>query len=204
MLTCVPLLTCVPFQSLCRNEVFQLQEQLQSWRCDAKKNGIPFFAFTLMRNPLSEFLSIYNYFCIYLGKLKHVDCPKPWTVDGMMSISPDNPQTRWLVHGTTLFLGGSKGERTFQKPLSVNSSQLSRIMEFHFDWVGTLESFDETLSVFRILGIKFVNAKKYQASGFNKITKDGINKTVISSIDIKLLEDKALYSWAQSRYRMLI
>ena len=157
-----------------------------------------------MRKPLSAYLSIYNYFCIFLGKLKHVDCPQPWTVDGMMSISPDNPQTRWLIHGTTLFLGGNEGEKTFHKPLSVNSSQLSRIMEFHFDWVGTLESFDETLSVFRFLGIKFMNAKKNQPFGFSKITKDDMNKTVISSIDKKLCEDEALYSWAQSRYRMSV
>lgn len=76
-------------------------------------------------------------------------------------------------------------------------------MNFHFDWVGTLEKFDETLSLFRFLGLNFMNEQKNQAFGFRKITKDDLNKSVMSTIDEKLLEDEALYSWAQSRYRML-
>ena len=180
--------------------VFQLQEHLQEWRRNANRNGIPFFVFTMVRKALDEYLSVYNYFCIFLGKLKHVTCPEPWTVDGMLSTSPDNPQTRWLIHGTTLFLGGKAGVDTTQIPVTTSSSQLLKIMEFHLNWVGTLERFNETLSVFRSMGIQFVNSRKNQAIGFKKITKNEINKTTLSFIEGKLLEYKRLYSWARKRY----
>jgi len=156
-----------------------------------------------LRNPLDEYLSIYNYFCIFLGKSKHVDCPGPYTVDGMISLSPDNPQTRWLTHGTTLFLGGVEGIDTLQISVTNTSSQLSKLMEFHFDWVGTLERFNETLSLFQFLGINFMNTKKNQAFGFKKITKGEMNQTMLSTVDEKLVEDKYLYSWAQKRYGMM-
>ena len=72
------------------------------------------------------------------------------------------------------------------------SSQLLKNMELHLDWVGTLERFNEKLSVFCSVGIQFVNSRKNQAIGFKKITQNEMNKTTISFIEGKLLEDKLL------------
>ena len=151
-----------------------------------KRNGIPFFVFTMVRKALDEYLSIYNYFCIFLvGKLKHATCPEPWSM-ACYSTSPNNPQTRWLIHGTI------SGVDTTQIPMTNSSSQLLKNMELHLDWVGTLERFNEKLSVFCSVGIQFVNSWKNQAIGFKKITQNEMNKTTLSFIEGKLLEDKLL------------
>ena len=46
----------------------QLSNTLGKWRELAKKNGVPFFAFTLVREPISWYQSFYNFFVTKVGQ----------------------------------------------------------------------------------------------------------------------------------------
>lgn len=177
--------------------VVPLEKSLRKWRRNAAANNVPFFVFTVMRNPLPAYISIYNFFCIFLSKKQYVNCPGPHGVDHMHRVSPDNPQARWLCYGTTMFEGGN-----YSLPIDdcTAGGQLERVMLKHFDHVGLQRNMTKTSEVFQKIGINLkLKRKNRTPKGFKFVTKEEINATMMNYINKRLAEDNHLFVITQRR-----
>lgn len=183
--------------------VVAMEEELNSWRANAKMNRIPFFVFTIVRNPYDAYISFYNFFCIFLSKLGKVSCPGPHSVEHMIEISPDNPQARWLCYATTLDVVGVKeGEESHKLPVQKCLPRLFDIVGAQLNWVGTQNRMDETVGVLRTMGLKdWPYIKNNHPHGFKTVQKNEINKKSQKLIMSKLSIDQQLFTWAIKRYQ---
>jgi len=48
----------------------ELEPYLQAFRQQSKETGVPFFAFTLLRNALAEQVSFFNYYFLHPGDVR--------------------------------------------------------------------------------------------------------------------------------------
>jgi len=183
--------------------VVAMEMELNSWRAHAKLNEIPFFVLTIVRDPYDAYISFYNFFCIFLSKAGHVLCPGPHSVEHMIEISPDNPQTRWLCYATTLDKVGSKaGEERHKLPVQECLPRLFDIVGAQFDWIGTQKRMIETVGVLRTMGLKdWPLINNNHPHGFKTVQKQEIDEKSKKLITSKLLIDQQLFTWANARYQ---
>jgi len=174
---------------------------LVKWRENAQRNNIPFFNFMIMRDPLDAYLSIYNYFCIFLQKNKSVKCPPPHTVDSMIAYSPDNPQSRWLCHATTLKLNEENGEFT-SKDIHECGDVLMDLVKLEFDWVGNMRELSDTVTLFNSMGIPFESINKNNPKGFKKIERKDLNETAVKILRSKLSLDQQLMDYVDQFFTL--
>lgn len=176
-----------------------LEQQIVDWRAKAEANGIPFFVFTMIRDPLDAYLSTFNFFCIYLAKGKYVNCPGPWTVDRMKEVSPDNPQSRWLCDGITMNFD--------QKPLApiheICQPNLIPMMQRSFDWVGDMNRFSETWMVIEsMLGVPLPRAHSNKVNGVEKISRADLTAEDHEYFKKELAADAELVDWVARTYTL--
>jgi len=184
------------------DSLVKMHEDLTVWRKNAKENNIPFFVFTVVRDPVETYLSFYNYFCVKLHKERQVDCNPPWTVDHMISISPDNPQTRWLCHATGAVLVNN--ETTLPPPIEEDlyCSNVMDIIKTHFNWIGSKHRIKDTLAVFLEMGIHIHNARENPNRVSGKISVSEMDDNSIEIIRTKLKKDQELFDWAVSTFTL--
>jgi len=173
-----------------------LEASLKSWRQNAADIGLPFFVFTIMRDPLALYISTYNYFCIFLGKANKLDCPGPYGVDNMLEIAPDNPQGRWLCHGTIMFEG-----EDHNRPIvdCVMNGTLDRVIFENFDHIGFQEKTGKTVQIFKRMGIN-IELKRVNKSPHGMevlVSKKKINSTALTFIQRRLTVDEHLLATAK-------
>ena len=183
-----------------------MTNDLTRWRQDASRNHIPFFVFTILRDPIDTYISIFNYFCIYLHKARHVNCTIPkFDATGMLQISPDNPISRWFCYGTTLDLGrdNKNGATDGNSPSSNNINNVEKqcppkdLLELfytHFDWIGKKGAMKHTSAVLQTIGIpNFGITRANQVRGIKSfIDRQKLNQTLLERIQTKVILDKQL------------
>jgi len=113
-----------------------MAEHINEWRKKSNKNSRPFFAFTLLRNPVDFSVSYFNYF--------HYGCSEPWCDVQYDDASEDNLiksidrhsnlQCFFLLHD----LHASFYERC--KPTETECNTIYQILKESLDWVGTTEN----------------------------------------------------------------
>jgi len=178
------------------------KDDLARWRRNANENNIPFFVFTVMRDPVTLYVSIFNFFCIYLHKATRVYCPPPHDINRMREISSDNPQARWYCFGTTLALT-AKEKLSNTKPINDCASNLPDLMKVHFDWIGIFASLKETCAVFQSMGINLGIVHKNGVTGIKSVIKKrALNTTVIDEIQKEVTVDLELHAWAKSTFTL--
>jgi hypothetical protein len=176
-------------------------DDLVKWRADAKENNIPFFVFTVLREPVEAFISFFNYFCILLGKAGHVQCPLPHDFNKMIEISPDNPQARWLCFATTLSLNEKNNDQL--ESFDSCASRLPDMMDSNFDWIGIKSRLKDTSAVFDTMGIALGWAYKNnikKLAGFQK--KKNFSTKEMETVENLLNEDSKMYRRADSFYTL--
>ncbi len=182
--------------------VYEMIDDIQIWRENAKKNNIPFFVFTILREPIDAYISTFNYFCIYSMKRGDLDCPLPHDFDHMWAISRDNTQSRYLCYATVLNLVGSRREATEDKSIEEGCGDIVKLVEENMDWVGIMSEFKDTLGIFLSMGIDLGFYHKNKAQGFEKINKRNFNETQTEMVNSRLSEDRRLVDWARKTYTL--
>lgn len=186
------------FLCFCNYTVAEMVDDIDRWRKNAKANGIPFFVFSIMRDPLGAYISIFNFFCAFLGKAGHVDCKGAYDVNHMIEVSPDNPQSRWMCYATTLMLG-SRYESTKDKTID-ECGDLIGMLKRGMDWIGILSRFTDTIKLFELMGINLGNAKKNVKKG--AIKKKDLSLEAMKVITTKLTHDEHMLSWVETNYTL--
>ena len=111
--------------------LLQLAPQLRTWKEAAKKQGIPFFTFTLLRDTVDHAVSFFNYFHVF-GDPRF---PKMnGTIDNLRQNIQNNPQCTYLY----------KGEKALRRDIinvtEDHCDQVLQTMEEVMDWVGDTKS----------------------------------------------------------------
>jgi len=180
--------------------LYELIDDIRTWRSNAEKNNVPFFVFTMVRDPLDTYISIYNYFCKILGQQNYTNCPPPYTIDNMIEISRDNPQSRYLCYATVLNVIGSRRDATDSISMKQGCGDIIQLVEENMDWVGTLENIKVTLGLFASmginLGIKHLNKVRMNFSA-NQMSQTTLDTTVAA-----LSEDRRLFEWVSKTYTL--
>jgi hypothetical protein len=112
------------------NPVRILFPQLKQWREIAQANGVPFFAFTMHREPLSFSVSFFNYFWVQNRRVNG-------TLENFHKHLSHNPQCDYLVQGA------SRGGRDMK-----NASQCFTGYDEMFevmDWISPTPTFDKEI-----------------------------------------------------------
>ena len=119
-------------------------QKLPEWRTSLASVGIKVFAFTMLREPLSWYISAFNFLCVQgtsaCGDTKH-------SHQGLVDSASSNPQCSFFMHGWSIpFLEQDKDH----PPVKPNECRIvSQQLKRNFDWVGTTENFEETMTVMR-------------------------------------------------------
>jgi len=119
-------------------------QKLPEWRTSLASVGIKVFAFTMLREPLSWYISAFNFLCVQGTS----ECGETAiSHNGLVDSASPNPQCSFFMHGWSIpFLEQDKDH----PPVTSNECyRIRQQLKRNFDWVGTTENFEETMTVMR-------------------------------------------------------
>ncbi|CAJ1970010.1 unnamed protein product [Cylindrotheca closterium] len=144
---------------------YNLRQRLARWRQVAKRNQVPVFFFTVVRDPIAFAISHFNYFHVDVRNpsFEHVNA----TQENFLRFSLHNPQCQFLFKGeasmrkqlnkrktkeTSAKLddsADSESSNPFNASAIISSDECSKVQDQMlelFDWIGTTETLsNETL-----------------------------------------------------------
>jgi len=178
----------------------ELKSRLTTWRTRAEEKNVPFFVFTIMREPLSWLLSCFNFFCLQIAM--YTKCKATATVEGILSEARSDPQSRWFCFMHTIMALPDQGNDNMEDcPLDLQE-QLTQYM----DWVGFTERYNETMTVLkRILpegSTKSFAVRNKTNKRFKKIDSSMLNETVTKHLQEIMSRDYKLYHGLQQAFRL--
>jgi len=184
---------------------YEMIDDIRTWRSNAEKNNVPFFVFTMVRDPFDTYISTYNFFCKILGQNNYTNCPPPHTIDNMIEISRDNPQSRYLCYATILNIAGSRRNATESISMKEGCGDIAQLVEENMDWVGTLENIKVTLDLFASMGIH-LDIQHLKRAQKNKSRQNfplkKMNQTILDTIVAASSEDRRLFEWVNKTYTL--
>lgn len=179
-----------------------LYEQMSHWRLIAARKNVPFFVFSVVRDPLKTALSTFNFFCFELRR--YTKCQANATSDHLMKLVKPDPQTRWLCKTSLTF---ESNYTIPAKPINVHSEgsyypvkcpNLQGKIAAQMDWMGRLENFDETVSLLQNVGIPIVMQKKNPTKRRHILLQQSdLSNTEIKTIRNSLKHDADLYRFSE-------
>jgi len=175
-----------------KNPTFSEQyTKIKRWRDRAASINMPFFVFSISRDPIDTQISIFNFFCIQLDK--YVKCGVPHTIEGLLKKCPPDPQTRWLCHSSETFTAGD-----------LDCPHLHEQIIDQMDWMGTMEKIDQTYDVINqvMYPHKLHNIKKNKGRIHDGVSRKNLDKTMIRRLEESTNVDATLYRMVKDRYRM--
>jgi hypothetical protein len=118
----------------------ELEPMLREWKAHAETTAIPFFSFTLLRDPLDFSVSFFNFFHVYgdprFGPQLQATLPN------LQKTLPWNPQCLYLIRGERPFFRPDK----YYNATPPDCEQVAHVMDKVLDWVGdTSQLSNETL-----------------------------------------------------------
>lgn len=204
-----------------------LYPKLRRWKASFRRRGIPFFAFTVIREPLSHLLSAFNFICIQNRRCHrfrrviqqqlanrsrrfHHD-NAIGGVDDLLLLSHPNLQCRYFVRQ---WLALAFDDEDDGAPTADECQTVYRDMTEFFDWVGRVEAFEDTLRVLQgVLGGRRWNLTTHDDGGGRRnktpqhlpgIVRDGdLTRDVRDRIYANLVDlDVSLYARVQRDYTL--
>jgi hypothetical protein len=180
----------------------QVREDLLKWRAMAQVRNIPFFAFTVLREPLSFALSHFNY---YYASRKGQDTryffvENP-TEEDFLRLSLPNPQCLFCVHTEEAYY---QSYREKGKPIHVPIEGCAAVYDSfatELDWVGTMESLsDETFPIVEhVAHVKF-HRSTVRNKSHDKIRRENLKDSTIKYIRNITSFDLDMYQRAQADF----
>ena len=180
--------------------VIDLQDQLKLWRDEAAKNSIPFFVFSMVREPIPYAVSIYEWRCIFHPNRKNrASCGQynDETEESLRVLARTNPQISWFV---SYAKGGL--DKQWEAPCRKDLEGTWDALLSNVEWVGRTETHNETLYVVEeILGrwdIEWVHTHKFPA----KLHAHNLTNFTKSFIQERSDLDQELYDRVQASFKL--
>jgi hypothetical protein len=162
-----------------------LHPLLQRWRADAARHETSFFTFTLIREPVSFYMSYFNYF--WTDQCK-VYCDRPIqaaTEENLLATAVPNHQALWLT----------RDSHDKNQPVTKAEFQsVQTLMQQDLDWIGTTEEMQtSTLPL-----LSYMLAQKFTSSlpAFNRMAhKAGLKRKGLSEDTLKKMRELAPFDF---------
>ena len=184
----------------------KLDELVSDWRCTAAKNSVPFFAFTLVREPVSFSQSYFMFF-------HQKDCNLTWCETELYDATQENLRKSVKKdRQCTIFTHGQEEEKSNSTP-PADEDECNAVFDTmlsDWDWVGTTETM-KTSTLPLITHILDGNATA--ASAFEKFKNQGstnakklgeLTSTTIGHIKYLNQQDTQLWEKVRSHYSLTI
>jgi len=187
----------------------QVRNDLKAWRKMAAAQNIPFFAFTVVREPLSMAISHFNfYYATDKQDNRYYWRPNP-TEQDFLELSVPNPQ---CVFAAKSELAYYQSYRESGKSIDVSEETCQHVYNAFledFDWIGTTETLSrQTFPILEQIGevrycpeIRNPSVSKIRKSSLSASTLDFIHNT--TSYDRSLIYEKAQRDFPISMWKNL-
>ncbi|CAB9514289.1 expressed unknown protein [Seminavis robusta] len=120
--------------------LLELAPILQNWKVQAQANQVPFFSFTLLRDPVDFAVSFFNFFHVFGDK--RFGRAMPATLENLQKTLQWNPQCIYLVRGERPYFRPSHYYNVTHQDCHEAAESLDNVM----DWVGDTQQLStETL-----------------------------------------------------------
>ena len=174
----------------------KIREDLHKWRNMAKVQNVPFFALTVVRDPMSFSVSFFNF---YFGGKKE-DPRYYWrpqaTEADFLELSLPNPQCLFCIKGETAYYKGYKEEgNSVVVPKDECEGVYDAFLE-DFDWIGTTEALTEhTFPILEQIGqVRY--CKEIRNTSIHKIKKSDLSESAVEKIRDLTKYDQSIYDQA--------
>lgn len=179
-----------------------ISPRVKEWKAAATVANIPFFAFTLLREPKSFQISSFNYY--YLGRRKRLAND---TVHDFCQTLQMDPQCEFLLHGggfTSMLDGYVRNDWALKSVNArVNDADCDRAYQTLFDdmdWIGTTEDMQrQTLPL-----LNYLTQTKGLPAPSNKspkyMTLSRLNQTHLEQLEFSTRRDKKWYDATKAQY----
>jgi len=183
----------------------EVRGDIQAWRQLANEQNIPFFAFTLLREPTSFAISFFNYY--YASRKKddqrYFYVPNPTEAD-FVRLSLPNPQCLFCVHTEEAYY---QKYREAGKPIDVSEAgcqNVWRAFQADFDWIGTTEGLSqETFKVLEhVTNIRISDVPYVKNKSHDKISKSTLSKAALEHVYNITRYDRDMYDQAKRDYAL--
>lgn len=179
---------------------YRLRKRLQRWRETAKRNNVPVFFFTIVRDPLTYSFSHFTFFHVQKRNPTFERCNA--TEENFLRLSLSNPQCQFL-------LGGEASLRAqIPKQIVITQEECEDVKKHMWnllDWVGTTERLsNETLPLLEKLldlptNTSFQQFKVSRNSG-TTFGRANVSEIAVERILERSTMDTLLYDTVQQRY----
>jgi hypothetical protein len=158
-----------------------LHKRLHRWRADATRHQTSFFTFTLVREPVSFYLSYFNYF--WTDQCKTL-CSQPIqapTEENLLATAIPNHQALWLT----------RDSHDMNQPVTKVEFEIVQVfMQQDLDWIGTTEEMQTTTLPL----LSYMLAQNFSSSlpAFNRMAHTaGLKRTGLSVDTLEKLRELA-------------
>jgi hypothetical protein len=183
-----------------------VRKDLHTWRDMAAKQGIPFFAFTLVREPLSFAISMNNFY--YFTHMQFGDWTRfyyienPTQVD-FLNVSLPNPQCLFCLHSELAYHAVGRQDRTPSYVPQERCEDLYDALSLDLDWVGTTETMsNETIPILEEISQLKFRRKIVKNKSKEKISKSNLTQAAVDHIRDITRFDQNIYDRAKRDFRL--
>lgn len=181
---------------------WSVRDDLQHWRAMARIRNIPFFAFTVFREPVSFAISHFNFY--YANRQKddnrYYYVPNP-TEDDFVQLSLPNPQCLFCVSSEVAYYKEWRQDK--HKTIHVPKQTCDDVYQaflHDLDWIGTTEKLStETFPMIeQIANVTFVTHLKNKSK--DKIKKSNLTEAAMTHIVNITSYDNDIYQRAKQDF----
>ncbi len=188
---------------------FKMRRRLKRWRETALRQGVPFFFFSLVREPISYSFSHFNFFHLQKRNPTFERCNA--TEDDFLRKSIYNPQCQFLFKGEPSMRGQVRNATDSDlRRLMVQTKDCEAVTEQLFDlmdWVGKTELLSlETIPLLsKLLNQPRLEWENYRVSknakGYIPFGRENVSSFAIETVSEMSRLDEALYKQVERRFK---
>ena len=177
----------------------KLRRLLAQWRNMTATQNISYFAFSVIREPISFQMSYFNYYHIQRKRPEYK--PRNATQEDFFQSVKSNPQCTYLSRGEAAWQDGMYGSRIGRRPFKQKHCDIAIAALYkHMDWVGTTERLQDTLELVSNLTrvpLKTTTSSKIHNPSRKHLKLSDLNDTAIEHLKNITTMDQALYEMVQ-------
>lgn len=178
-----------------------VRDDLQHWRAMAKIRDIPFFAFSVFREPLSFAVSHFNFYYAHAqkGESRYYYVENPTEAD-FVKLSLPNPQCLFCVSSEVAYYKEWKWSGKSVHTPQASCENVYTAFRHDLDWIGTTETLSSETNklIEQIANIKFVTHVKNKSK--DKIKKSELTNAALAHIRNITSYDNDIYQKVKEHF----
>lgn len=183
-----------------------IRSDLHAWRDMASQQGIPFFAFTVLREPLSFAISHFNYYHTIQHPIQYGRGPRFYFVENptekdFLNLSLPNPQCLFCIQSELAYHQRNRDDRKSTYVPVERCQDVYEAFTIDFDWIGNTEKMsNETYPILEYVGRLEFKKTIVENKSKEKVAKASLSAAALEHIRNITRADLHLYEQAKRQY----